>query len=247
MREPNGTEDHKSMLQISEAVEELLAAVKQGDDAAKRRLVEAAMQFVHPAVLHMLHQRRAAGSYLSDTLGSGSSAMQAMAEDAWDITHATCCAMLANLASFKGRGFLGRRAQFTTWLYAIAQNQVRSALRKRWRERRRRYDVASDDDGFDPADLADPEVRGSPEAASDEAALRALVAEGLDQAPLTPEQREAMVMFFVWGHRQDRIAAATGVQLGTVKKRIFDGVRKVRAYVEARSGETPEREGAMKP
>lgn len=228
----------------SEQIFPLIEAVKQGDEAATRLLVEEAMQFLHPAIMQMLHKRSASGAYLTDTLASATHAIDRISEDAWEITHTTCCTMLTRLGSFRGRGRLGGTAHFTTWLYAIAQNEVRSLLRTRWREQRRR----SHPSGNETHGGALPEhvdVSDEPAAIDRmiEYELRALVQEGLDKAPLTPEQREAVVLFYVAGHRQDRIAEMTGVQVGTVKKRVFDGIRKLRTYVaEQQSGSAGQEE-----
>ncbi len=45
-----------------------------------------------------------------------------------------------------------------------------------------------------------------------------------------------MIMFYVLGYKQERIAELTGVQVGTVKKRVFDGIRKLRRYMEELDG-----------
>lgn len=230
----------------SEQIFPLIDAVRQGDEAAARHLVEAAMEFLHPAVMQMLHQRSASGGYLTDTLSSSAYANERIAEDAWEITHTTCCTMLARLDSFRGRGRLGGTARFSTWLYAIAQNEVRSLLRKRWREQRRRAHPIVRDDTDENTLLEPIAISEEPSAIEQmvEDEQRALVQEGLDQAPLTPAQREAIILFYVMGYKQERIAEMTGVQVGTVKKRVFDGIRKLRAYVEEREAGFAHREEA---
>src|SRR5690625_4153541 len=203
------------------------------------------MKFLHPAVMQMLHRRSASGGYLTDTLASATNLNERIAEDAWEITHTTCCTMLTRLDSFRGRGRFGRQVRFSTWLYAIAQNEVRSLLRKRWREQKRRaHPIVRNDDEDTPIEpiVISTEPSTIDQMIEDE--RKALVQEGLDQAPLTPEQREAVILFYVMGYKQDRIAEITGVKVGTVKKRIFDGIRKLRAYVEEREEGSTRREEA---
>lgn len=230
-----------------ERVLSLIEAVREGDEMATQRLVQGAMQFLYPVVVKMLQERSASGTYLSDTL-TDARGIQSITEDAWEIVHSTCCSMLARLDTFRGRGFMGKRARFTTWLYAIAQNEVRSVLRKRWRERKRRVDpVGPSDDPDDERSVPEPvdpasELSPADRLAEDE--TRELVYRALEEAPLTPEQREAVILFYVMGYRQDRIADMTGVQVGTVKKRIFDGIRKLRAYIDAHEGENSHARGA---
>lgn len=226
---------HSSLLQSDEVLH-LVDAAKAGDEEAMHRLVAEAMAFVYPAVLSMLRARKAAHTYLSDTM-QGDRSAAALEEDAWELTHATCLAMLDKLHTFRGRDLLGRSVKFSTWVYAIAQNQVRAALRRRWREHRRRAALRARPDADAPAaeDPPEPDAVASPEELAVERSERALVRQALAEAPLTPEQRDAVVMFYVLGYSQAQIAERTGVQVGTVKKRIFDGVRKLRLYIEGRS------------
>ncbi len=239
-----GQQERETDVLGSDQIFPLIDAVRRGDQEATRRLVEAAMAFLHPAVMQMLHQRKAAGGYLTDTLASATHLNEQIAEDAWEITHTTCCTMLKQLDSFRGRGRFGRRVRFSTWLFAIAQNEVRSLLRKRWREQKRRLHPLVRHDDEEPLEpiVVSTEPPAIERLIEDE--RKALVQEGLEQAPLTPEQREAVVLFYVMGYKQERIAEITGVQVGTVKKRIFDGIRKLRAYVEERETGTSRREEA---
>lgn len=240
MARPERAIPEPSTVLQTEAAHALIEAAKADEEEAVRTLVAEAMAFLHPAIMAMLHKRRAAGSYVSDTmLTGGSQVHRVIEEDAWDLTHATCVAVLNNLASFKGRNRLGRPVRFSTWIYAIAQNQVRAALRKRWREQRRRQrnEVSAGVDGATQRDIVDDSGATSPEAIAVEQAELDLIRQGLREAPLTDEQREAVIMFVVMGYRQDRIAELTGVQVGTVKKRVFDGLRKLRAFVHEADSE----------
>lgn len=247
-------------------VSQLVQAARAGDEDALRRLIAWSMDYLFPAVLTMLRDRHARGAYVTDVLHqSGPDLFERMQDDAWEITHSACCRMAAGLASFRGRGALGRPVQFSTWLYAVARNEMRSLLRRRWRERRRRYasggwtagdggrqsgpggagaEEFAERTSMAAAALAQGALATSAVATAPEQLLidqweRELLREALEKAPLTPEQKQAVLLFHGLGYRQERIAAMTGVQIGTVKKRIFDGLRKLRAYMQERSAEPP--------
>lgn len=300
----------------------LVAAARAGDKEALRDVIAWAMDYLFPAVLSMLYERHGQGDYLTETLHRGGPDFgDRVRDDAWAVTHAACCRIAQRIDTFRGRNALGRPVQFGTWAYAVAQNEVRTLLRSRRRERRRyggsvdewgdfgtgvdsggrrtggtatgaatgaaagsgpgtargvAPDTASETTSRAPLERArgpaprtasapasetggaagggnvkptpDPRlhrVESSPEQAALGKLESALVREALQQAPLTPEQREAVVLFHGYGYRQEQIAAMTGVQVGTVKKRVFDGLRKLRAYVESRqSGPGQERSPA---
>lgn len=266
-----------------EHLSRLVAAAQAGDEAALRDVIAWAMDYLLPAVLSMLYERHAQGDYVTETLHRGGADFaERLRDDAWAVTHAACCRIAQRIDTFRGRNAFGRRVQFATWAYAVAQNELRTMLRTRRRERKRyggsvdewanpganfgsdgrRYggtvrgtarettrrtprgaafgsvsqsDGTSDGAGANAAvDLRNYPVESSPEHAALSNIEAALVREALRNAPLTPEQREAVVLFHGYGYRQEQIAAMTGVQVGTVKKRVFDGLRKLRAYVESR-------------
>src|SRR5690606_3448501 len=209
------------------------------------------MDYLFPAVLAMLRERHAQGTYVTDVLHqSGPDLYERMQDDAWEITHSACVRMAGGLASFRGRGAFGRPVQFSTWLYAIARNEMRTLLRNRWRERRRRHTG-----GGQTGDLSEgaaaaavtADLPGQAGSAPDQLFIdqweRDLLREALEKAPLTAEQKQAVIMFHGLGYPQERIAALTGVQVGTVKERIFDGLRKLRAYMQERSAEPPKADG----
>lgn len=231
-------------------VTELVQAAKAGDEDALRRLIAWSMDYLFPSVLNMLRDRHAQGTYVTDVLHqSGPDLFERMQDDAWEITHLACCRLATRLDSFRGRNALGRPVQFSTWLYAIARNEMRSLLRSRWRERKRRNrsgDSAGAGGATDAGSAADADGAHAsalppetPEQLFIDRWERDLLREALDKAPLTPEQKQAVLLFHGLGYRQERIAAMTGVQIGTVKKRIFDGLRKLRTYMQERSAEPP--------
>ncbi len=243
----------------SNQVQMWIQAARAGDEDALRALIGAAMEYLFPATLSMLGERHSQGSYLSDTLhSSGSDLSERMRDDAWAITHAACVRMAGKLHTFRGKSALGRSVQFSTWVYAIARNEMRNLLRGRWREAKRRWRSRSsahdDTTSISPTDILEREPAdassqeddmSTPERAVMQQAERQLINEALAKAPLTPEQREAIRLYYGLGYKQERIAEMTGVQIGTVKKRLYDGLRKLRAYVQDRTDEPTKREGSV--
>lgn len=236
----------------TDQVLEWIQAARAGDERSLRELIAAAMEYLFPAALAMLGERHRQGGYLTDALHNGGpDLVERMRDDGWEITHAACVRIATKLDTFRGRNLIGQRVRFSTWAYAIAQNEMRGLLRRRWREAKRRRHVVPD-----APDLPDwehervPETgavgeESSPEDALEERSTRALVREAVQEAPLTPEQRRAILLYYGLGYKQERIAAVTGVQVGTVKKRLFDGLKKLRSYVQERSETPPNREGRV--
>src|SRR5690606_534840 len=75
---------------------------------------------------------------ITETLHTGGSDLpERMRDDAWAVTHSACYRMTLRIGTFRGRNAFGRKVQFATWAYAIAQNELRTLLRNRWRERKR--------------------------------------------------------------------------------------------------------------
>jgi RNA polymerase sigma factor (sigma-70 family) len=213
----------------SDTVNDLILKAKSGDQTALSALIPPTMEYLFPCIYKMLMKRLASGSYLSETLQPGG--VEQIREDAWQITHNCCCSVIKNLHSFRGRNIIGKQVQFTTWLYSIGQNEVRATLRSRWRERRRRVDVAEEASWEHLEDLSKPHI----EERIEETETTEEILEALQSAPLIEEQREAVIMYYCFGYKQTKIAELTGVQIGTVKKRIFDGINKVRNYLNEKS------------
>jgi RNA polymerase sigma-70 factor (ECF subfamily) len=111
------------------------------------------------------------------------------------------------------------------WLYAIAANAARDALRRgRVRTMARAALLAESDASFDPA-------------TPDPAAARAVHA-ALDRLP--PDQREAVLLHKVHGLSFDEVATALQISLGAAKVRAHRGYEKLReALARFEDGGTP--------
>jgi len=132
-------------------------------------------------------------------------------QDAEDIAQEVFLSAFRNLRKFR------REARFTTWLYGIMLNCVRT----HWRRRRRRLDNVSLDapageGGWHP-DPPSPRAGPLEESARREAVevVRCAI------ASLDVELREVIVLRDVEGLSYEELAGALGLPLGTVKSRLF--------------------------
>jgi RNA polymerase sigma-70 factor (ECF subfamily) len=166
---------------------ELVGRARGGDAAAFGLLVERHQDHIYGAVCHLV--------------GSG--------HDAEDIAQEVFVLAYANLGGFRGK------AKFSTWLYGIMLNAVRS----HWRRRQRRAVVslaASEEE--DEASPDPPAREDGPQEASmrqeSVQVVRAAIA-GLD-----PELREIVVLRDIQGLNYEELAQALELAPGTVKSRL---------------------------
>jgi RNA polymerase sigma factor (sigma-70 family) len=111
-------------------------------------------------------------------------------------------------------GFRADRAKPSTWILTLVHRRAVDLVR---REERRRAP---------PLETASSEAVG---ATDEEVALRArrrVVQEALRQLP--DEQREALELAYYGGFTQSELAERLGQPLGTVKSRMFAGLRRLR-------------------
>jgi RNA polymerase sigma factor (sigma-70 family) len=110
------------------------------------------------------------------------------------------------------RGFRGG-ASFSTWLCAIAANE----LRAEWRRQKRRAEFLEEEGG--------------------ESAGEAVSGDGRDLAAalqrLSEMQRAALVLCFEHGLTHEEAAAALGCPIGTLKSHIARGKLRLREWLEA--------------
>lgn len=121
------------------------------------------------------------------------------------------------------------RGSFGTWLLTLVHHKSVDTVRRESAIRRRTV----------PAD-ADGDERSAPQGpGADQAALGAVVAAQVRDAlgDLPAEQRQALALAYYGGYTQREVAALTGVPLGTVKSRMFTGVRRLRDLLGPRFGE----------
>ena len=110
------------------------------------------------------------------------------------------------------RGFRGS-ATFSSWLCAIAANE----LRDEWRRRKRRADFLEE--------AAGDEVSGT----EIDGALRNDLDAGLAQLP--EAQRAALVLCYEHGLTHDEAALALGCPLGTLKSHVSRGKQRLRSWL----------------
>jgi len=122
--------------------------------------------------------------------------------------------------------FVAERASASTWLLTLVHRRAVDLVR---REERRRSE---------PLEATD-EVAGP---ATDESAWLHLERERVQDAlrRLPDQQREAIELAYYGGFTQSQLADRLGEPLGTIKSRMFTGLRRLRELLDEASGqETP--------
>ncbi len=121
----------------------------------------------------------------------------------------------AFLAVWRSAGaFLAEQGKPSTWILTLVHRRAVDLVR---REERRRVD---------PLEDVEPQTG---EATDEEAWLRAqrqVVQEALRKLP--PEQREAIELAYYGGFTQSELAEKLGQPLGTIKSRMFAGLKRLR-------------------
>ena len=128
-------------------------------------------------------------------------------EDASDVAQEAFLSAWKGLPNFRGE------AGFATWLYRLTSNAAIDLLRRN-KKQRGEISLDSEDTGIDPVD-GDLPLQEQAEVSE----LREAVTAGL--AELSEDHRQALVLREIQELSYEEIAAALGVDLGTVKSRIF--------------------------
>jgi RNA polymerase sigma-70 factor (ECF subfamily) len=194
------------------ADEEAVDRVLAGDRDAFAVLVDRHGSRIHSAILRMVGNPETANDLAQETFMKAFSA----------------------LASFR------RGAAFSTWLYAIALNQVRTEYRRR--KSVKGQAMLSLDAAGGPGDDPDgrpPEPAGTGPGPADEASRKeeaVLLHRALSR--LDEEYREAVVLRDLEGLSYEEIAEAVGVPPGTVRSRIHRGRAALREMLVPEKGRT---------
>lgn len=142
--------------------------------------------------------------------------------DADDLAQETFLVLTRQSDRFQGRSSL------YTWLYGILLNLDRRQ-RRRHGVHRRKLQVLYDEAPQSPSSV--PAAETAIEVSEWKAGLWALVAR------LPDGQRQALVLRFSEGLRYDEISVAMDCPLGTVKSRIYHGLRALRRLIDKEHGE----------
>ncbi|MGD9529376.1 MAG: sigma-70 family RNA polymerase sigma factor [Pseudonocardia sp.] len=111
-----------------------------------------------------------------------------------------------------------QRGRFGTWLLTLVHHKAVDAVRRETAASRRAMQVVDDPD-------ATGSVTGAEQLALD-AVAAGQVRDALER--LSSPQRQALGLAYYGGYTQREIAAMTGVAVGTVKSRMFTGLRRLR-------------------
>jgi RNA polymerase sigma-70 factor (ECF subfamily) len=170
----------------------------EGDDAAFRRLVER-------------HQKPLLGFFWRRCLD------RALAED---------CVQEVFLRLVRHRGSWRPDAQFTTYLYRIAENHWID----RWRSKKSAPPSVSLDGPTGDDDVDSPGAFPAPGAPPGERAGQLELGEKIRRAVLrlTDEQRAVFALAEVRGMRYEDIGRTLGIPVGTVKSRMHAAVTRLR-------------------
>ncbi|MFW6457060.1 MAG: sigma-70 family RNA polymerase sigma factor [Planctomycetota bacterium] len=180
---------------------DLIDRAKDGDREAFTVLVRRYQDYVHNAVVHMV--------------GRG--------QDAEDLSQEVF------LKAFRGISGFKQRSKFSTWLYGIMLNCVRSF----WRRQGRGPDEVSLDAGGDP-DCSAPDPKG----ASHERPLDHLLSKERVEIvraaihKLDPKRKEVIVLRDLQGLSYKELATCLEVPVGTIKSRLARARSALREKIE---------------
>ena len=155
--------------------------------------------------------------------------MTGNSEDAADMAQEAFIKAYNSLSSFRGD------SKFSVWLYRIVSNVCLDYLRSRTRKPTVSLSTENDDGEEVELDIADESQ--SPELLLDRSLTRDAVRRGL--AALPPDHREILLLREIQGLSYEEIAAALGLEAGTVKSRIFRARKKLCSFL-IKDGNIPE-------
>ena len=144
-----------------------------------------------------------------------------MPSNAQDLAQEAFIKAYNSLSSFRGE------SKFSVWLYRIVSNVCLDYLRKKNKQSTVSLSV-EDDDGED-SQLDLPDLSQSPEELLEKKLTREAVQRGL--AALPEDARQILLLREIQGLSYEEIASALGIDLGTVKSRIFRARKKLCTFL----------------
>jgi RNA polymerase sigma-70 factor (ECF subfamily) len=142
-------------------------------------------------------------------------------QDAYDISQEAFLKAFRSLDKFRGD------SKFSVWLYRLTSNLCLDFLRAQ--KRREKVSLSYENDEDEQQELEIPDERFSPEKILEQNNLRESISSALDALP--EDYRSIIVMREMDGLSYDEISARTGLELGTVKSRIFRARKKLCALL----------------
>ena len=147
--------------------------------------------------------------------------MTGNSEDAYDMSQEAFLKAYNSLPSFRGD------SKFSVWLYRIVSNVCLDFLRSRTRKPTVSLSTENDEGEEVELDIADEEQ--TPEKELDRKLTRDAVQRGLKSLPA--EHREILLLREIQGLSYEEISEALGLEVGTVKSRIFRARKKLCAFL----------------
>lgn len=150
-------------------------------------------------------------------------------EDAADLTQEAFLKAYRSIASFRGD------CRFSSWMIRIASNVCLDFLRSK--SKKQTVPLTTENDDGEEAELDIPDAAPLPEDRLLSGELKASISRGLER--LSDEQRQILVLRELDGLSYDEIAGTLGIEVGTVKSRIFRARKRLCAFL-LRDGNIPE-------
>lgn len=153
-------------------------------------------------------------------------------QEAMDITQEVFLRMFRGMAGFRGDSSVG------TWLYRIADNVCKDALRRVSSRAELPLEVLDKEEAYE---IEIPDLRYNPESVYDRAALRDTIVDAVSALP--EHLRKVVILREIAGMSYEEIAACLELELGTVKSRIARGRDKLRSFL-SRPGNKNEKDAS---
>ena len=147
--------------------------------------------------------------------------MTGNSEDAADMTQEAFIKAYNSLGNFRGD------SKFSVWLYRIVSNVCLDYIRSRSRKPSVSLSTENEDGEEVEIDIADEEK--TPENLLDRRLTRDAVQRGLQSLP--PDHRQILLLREIQGLSYEEISEALGLEVGTVKSRIFRARKKLCAFL----------------